>query len=472
MNIDIQEQIENLIKERKTKLAKIQIFKWLKIEGKSVQNKIKASNWLRRVGLTRDAFKMIAPKNWNFEKAKTDPELSKQFLWTARMMNLLGATRFALKIIRNSNLESFEDYLVAGNIYLTDYDYESALKCFEFACKKANAKEKKLYSFRMGLVGLADCLAGLKRYSEAINQLNQIQVSKDEGLLQGILFQAKGEYLAQKGEFKKSFDILNKAQQFFPYEEQSADRAFLYKWLGYVEANLGNITKSKEYFYKALQILCSGEYRPESWLECLYLMHQMNLLPQDQLIILFSYPDLPQQIRKRYSMPSSLSIWMPNSEYVLMPFRNEWIHNGKYHAGMSLSLLLLSHLIVVGDRGLPSQRVKPILWPDEFASFDQLTERLERLLARIKKEWAISTKTENGIIKIVEGDLSRFSVEVLQWRAPMSFYEKHNQFSAIEFGNYYGLQKSSAHEFLKTEVYKNRLTENKVQRSIQYVVLE
>ncbi len=464
------EQIEQAVQKRHIKKSKALIQKWIK-KKPTLQNKIAACEWYKRLGLLKDAYKVIAPKQWNFIKAKADSETAKQFLWTARILNQMGAVRYAFLVVRNLCFDKPEDLRAEANIYLTTYDFKTANDRFAKAWENAIAKERKSYSSRLGLIGLADSFAGLKEYKQAIDCISSIQVAKNETLLKGILKQVHGEYKAQQGKYKSALKDLLEAEKYFPVEEQSADRAVLDKWIGFCLAKTGVVQKGKELFHKALHILKHSDFRPEAWLECYYLMNQVNLLSAEQKLVLYGYPDIPSHFRMREGMPKGFSLWHPDSKMTLMPFRDEWILNGKYQFKMSLSQKLLAYILMSGKDGISIERIKTILWPDDFSSFVQLGGRLERLLNRLRDEHRADCHTIDGKIKLVEKLKDNINVEVLNWKTVPTFYEKNKEFFPSDFADYYGLGYTRAHLTLKEEVRSGNLVESRVGKKAVFSVI-
>ncbi len=445
-------QIETLVRERNIIAAKKMIKTWLRINGKTIPNKITAANWLRRMGLSRNAFILIEPRNWNFIKAKENDEIAKQYIWTAYILNLLGATRYAIKIIDKVTVRTADEFRIKGDVYLANYNYLKAKESYDEYFKRLNEKEKLTYIARISKINYADSLAGVSQFKEAINVIESIEYEKDELNLQSIIFQAKAEYLISLDKVDQALSSLNKAETILIVNNPTADQAFLYKWKAYVLAKKNNFEESEKLFTKAFQILVNPNYRPESWLECLYLQLELKVLNERLKLVLYSYPDLPFDFRNRKHMPACISIWNAKATITLLPFRNEIIRKGVYEWGIGIPLKLLSLLIAAGEFGVPVERLKTMLWPDELSSFMQLNNRLDQILHTLKKEWKISCKTEDNVVRISEGDISRFNVEIMHWKTQSTFYEKYPIFTSKNLMDYYGLKKSTLHDLIKSEL--------------------
>ena len=455
MNAD---EIESLVRQRRVGLARKAIRRWIKAHRGSLAARGQASDWFRRLSLFREAYLLIAPRTWNFRKAESDPEVALQFLWTARLLNLIGATSFALEIVRDLPLHKPEDLRVLANIYLSAYRFDDALRFFEQAWNRAGSAERSTYQARLGAVGICDALAGVGDLQRALSVLETVQTLPDETLLQGIILQARGEYLARQDDFAGASKALGLAVGMFSADDVSLDRGFLLKWQAFVLGAQGDLESARKIFNQALELLRKPDVRAEAWLECYRLMDRLGLLPIEERLVLYAYPGVPLEFWARSGSRPELCLRDFGARIHLLPGRGEWIDGGVPQIGMSRELHLVALLRAAGDAGISIERLKSLLWPDGLASFPQLQGRLAQLLNRAKSRYGILTRIENGSARIIDGSERNVGVELLRVPALPTFYESRESFDARSFAEFYGLGKSKAYEQLLADVERGVLT--------------
>ncbi len=461
--------IEELVRARKTKLATKEIHSFLKSEGTSFENKFIACEWYRRLGLLKEAYKVVAPRKWYFSKLKNDPKIARHYLWVARLLNLLGATKYAILICENLTGHSPEEWRVLGNIYLSAYMYDKSLQYFTMARDQASVSEKSSYQSRLAILGISDSLAGLKRFNEAIKVASTIQVKKEESRLSAIIEEAKSEYFAQKGEFQKAKKLLKNAFPEFTHEDHSTDRGFLLKWLAYVEAKLGNLSEAQNLFSEALQILQTPTLRAEAWLECYDLMFRCNLLSHENICQLYAFPGKPIEFQKREMYPTALTLYSRKSRIKIYMDRNEYEIDNKKYYGLNKEIQLLGYLRMSFKSGISCERIKTLLWPDEIGSFLALQSRLNLLLNRIRTVFKVNANVINGLIVLAEDSINQISVEY--GFSQLSFFEKNTRFSSSEFADYYGLKKTASVQALNKLVDSSKVIVSPKEKSKKYSII-
>ena len=246
------------------------------------------------MGLHREAYRLVVPDEWKFSKAKTDLEYQNRLLWCARLVNLQGASLYALRIIEQIDSNTLIFHKTAAQIYLTHFKSKEALHHFEQYLKNLKQDRDMDYENRVLKVSYADALMGSGQGSKALQVLDKIPVHENECLLMGIVQQARGEYFARLGRYQEALIELEKAEMNIPKTDESTDRAFLKKWHAYVLAKLGKKEESLVMFEEALNRLKKPDLRPEVWLDCYRILHELGLLKLEDQEIFFTYPGAPR----------------------------------------------------------------------------------------------------------------------------------------------------------------------------------
>ena len=462
---ELKEKIEKLILARDTEEAKSLILKYLSREKKSFPAKLECCEWLKRLGLNREAYRLIAPTEWNFNKATQDKEYRTSLFWSARLLNLQGANHYAIQIIEKIKSDDILFHKVAGNIYLSNYEFEKSLH--HFKCYFDQLKSKDLnYESKILKVGLADSLEACGEREQAFKILNEIQILPQETYLRGIVHQARAEYLVRDLKLKEAIREIKAAEKLIPKSDGSTDLAFLMKWTAVIEHKLAKTSEEKtralETFEGALKKLKRPDQRPETWLDCYYLMSLEGLLTPAETTLMKAYPGLPPHFQARIQASPDTPFWVGNSNnpIIVKPHRTEWVYNGKIHLGYPKEIECLEYIARASTAGIPLERLKTLLWPDEFSSFLQLDSRIFQLLRRIEEKFEITHILQNGMIRFETTSLKKIGIELTSSNSKklnLSFYEFQNEFKLEEFSKYYNLGRTSSLAYLEDEVKNDRL---------------
>lgn len=448
--IAAEDQIESLVRARKTESARKAILAWLKHHKNSLRHRLRACEWYKRLGLTREAFRLIAPKEWRFSKAENDPLYRASLIWSARLLNLMGAPRYSRKILDRIPGRAPDRELACGNHYLSQYESAQALDCFQHYFDGLDKEEACTYTARLAKVSQADALNGIGKTREALAILNSISTQPHEMLLQGIIHQAQGEYWANTQEWKRAQAELTRADALIPKEDETSDRAYLLKWKAYVEAHLpnANLERIKEQFHLALRHLQRSDQKPETWLDCFALMKKVRVLSSQDETILNTYPGVPGTFYEVRCARPDFPIWVGDAQstHVLYPARREFRIHQQSYLGYPKEIEFLEYIRRAGKYGLSLERAKSLLWPEEFAAFLQLDSRIAQLIKRIREHWGFEVKVIDRTIVGGRSLLNSVAIEYLGESAPLlppTYLSSHPEFSTKELAKAYGLKKTT-----------------------------
>lgn len=441
-------EIETLVRERKARAATDRIRKFLKTPAAKGDFKslIQACDWYRRLGLFREAFLLVSDAL--AEPLPVAKDLStrqvrgRKILWAARLLNLLGASSQALVLARKLDGHDAESHQVLGTIFLGNFEYESALSHLE----KMTDFDAEPQSYRSSInrLGLADALAGLSRFDDAIKIASEIAQTRrevSERLLQGIALEAWGEYLARAGRYKEALPLFERAREYFPAGDRTPDRAFLDKWEGYVRCKLGDRERGLSMLREAAGILRELALRPEAWLDVYRLLFELSELRAEEVSRLTHYPGLAPGL-SRYFAKAKLRFGSEDAELSLDLDADEFTEKGKRFLGVSQELKLLGALRVVEDWGLSLERAKGVIWPEEVYAYPLLEARLHKLIARLRSRYDIEVEVRGRSMFLGPEALSRVSVTLGAKDARPSFLEARHEFVAKDLGTHYEISRS------------------------------
>ena len=435
--------IESLVQNRRQPQAVSAIQLWLKKQHKKPSALIQACDWYRRLGDFKRAYRVIAPKKLVIYSNSNQNDL-RQHLWTARILNLMGAPHYALKICESlPELNSSEDLRVLGNIYLSNFNSARALPLFLKAEKCDPSPET--YAARLGRIATCDALSGMGDHEEAFRRLKKISAKKDESLLQGILFQVEGEYHARMGNKTPAIKALNQGLPYFSKSDRSFDHGFIMKWLGVAHAEIkGKKNEASQFFQQAIQILKKPENRPEVWLDCIYWMKKVGMESKDDSL-LYSYPGLMPGFTERYVCPHTFTLLSQNESLWISNFRKEH-RTGKIHqAYLPKELELLGYIVASQGQGLPLNRAATLLWPDDMGSYLFLENRIQQLAKRLRQHYQLKVSIEKENLYLTQEDANQISVEVLNHEPRPSIFDLQEKTTLREVQNFYHLKRTQTH---------------------------
>ncbi|MBI3557512.1 MAG: hypothetical protein HY074_14710 [Deltaproteobacteria bacterium] len=442
--------IETLVRERKTRAAGIQIRKYLRSPNArgDFKSLIQACDWYRRLGLFREAFLLVAdslqealPVGKDFS---TRQPRGRKILWAARLLNLLGASPQALMLARKLVAHDAESNQVLANIFLANFEYEPAYAHFQQMSKLD--EEPESYRSSINRLSLADSLAGLKRFDEAIAVARAIVETKraaGEILLTGIALEAWGEYLARCARWQEALPLLEKARTCFPADDRTPDRAILDKWEGYVAFNLGDRARGTAKLKEAAASLRGLALRPEAWLDVFRLLDEVGALTPSEQARLTHYPGLSAGFTD-FLKHAPARFGNEACPLQLDVDADEFRERGRWVLGLNHELRLLASLRIAEDWGLSLERAKAVIWPEEVYAYPQLEARLHKLIARLRTTYKAGIEVRDRIIFLSPASIEAVSVSIGFPKTGPSFLRQHSEFAAKDLSEYYDLSRSQA----------------------------
>lgn len=395
------QEIETAIQNRRLDLVRRLVPAYLSEQKQSLPARLQASECYRRISDFPSALRVLhselEPGNWQ-ELDETAVQLQLQL---ARILNLLGASSYALRIVDRVP-EKFRARFdnPVGGILVSNYRYRDALPYFAAGEKIPEAELS--YAQRLRLISAADCHYGLGDSSRAHFLIERVLRLSKEGLIQGIAHQAQGAYHLMSGQLKKASEHLELSRAHFSPDDTTLDRGFLNKWLGALHVLEGRPDEARVELKEAWKILYRPGFKPEAWLEILYWQGLAEQRTSKKFpsawARLLSYPGpgnrLQAKIREHGEIPESFLFTLKKLVTRPSPEHLEPMQDLKTRTqgarvtrklGLDLPERLLSLLIVAGPHGIPQYRTYEALWPDEIFSFSQHQKRVEQVILRLRK---------------------------------------------------------------------------------------
>ena len=438
---DLEEQeIEKLVQRKSPLQAKKYIRSLLQNSTQSSELRLKAAEWFRRLGLYSDALKVLEnlwPANFDIQT----PKIRHRELLRARLLNQMGASHFAIRLVKTLPTLSREEKRIVGDIYLANYLHEEALPLLE----DSFAPDDLSYSARMARINLADAYAGVGQLKKAISIAEYVSSESREPILVGISNQVIGEYLARDQKYEQAIENLKKSESFFKDQISSVDFGIYYKWLGYSLVKTGAALEGKEYLRQAEDIFQQPQLRREMLLDLMALSHELGLLDDKQKDRLVCFPDLNLFLKKQISnepvIKKRFSFGTPAAKKVIFLSSKEKRIDGRWSLGLSLEETLLGFLLIAGPWGLNANSLKGVFWPDALYEFTSLDDRIRQMLQRVKKQFGVSIKMEKGLITAEKTDVVRVVVDN---NTHPSFLRESETFTRKDLAGYYSFSAPQA----------------------------
>lgn len=477
---DFSSRIESAIQSRANDEAHRLIQSYLLAEKRSDEARLAASEYYRRLSDYGKALRIlkldVPPSGWKVPGEKsgdTESEAAIEIqLQAVRILNLLGASSYALQIIEKLPQKSrLKNGLRIAPVLMANYRYDEALTYLDPLFHLADAELD--YPRRLKLLSLSDCYCGLGRFEEARNVVTRVLAHTRERLLEAIARQAYGSYCVLEGRIEDGGKALLKSEKLFEASDRTPDHGFLLKWLGAYACHKGKLDAAGEYLSRAWDLLYRPGFKPEAWLDVLYWIGLVKLrerkgsgIPSEWLRIL-SFPGpgnpLAERMRKDVTLPDSIVLSRSSTPARIGPVHFDLLSDVKtvdrkgatagatrthHELGLSVSDRLHALLICGGPYGVPQFRAYEHLWPDAVLAFQQHRKRLEQAVLTLRRE-KIDVIWRDFHLKLGPGDRT-----TCLWssRAPVPglvFLEEAREFRRDDVERFFSISKRSANELLQ-----------------------
>lgn len=477
------EQIESAIRNQEHSLMGDLITRYLKSERYSKEARLTASEFYRRISQYSKGLELLHWQNESFNWKSLPEHEIRIRLQSIRLLNLLGASQFAVNMLDMIDFEIQKKYYeLIAPIYLSNGRDAEAGRLYSFL-EKLPVTELN-YQMRLRLIGLADSYAGLEKFEQSIELGERLLEKSTEPVMLAILNEALGSYHVRSGNLKKAAKYHEKAQSFYQPDDQTVDHGYLLKWVGARLVLEGKWVDAEKMLSRSLSILDQKGIKPEVWLEVYFwkglleFKKHPKILPQEWKMLL-GYPTVGQGFKKQISkwidLPSEVSFnENPKMKSCLYFQEDMKVERGKNSLGLSLPEKILSLLLAAGQGGVPFYRVCDAIY-DDLHSFGQHFKRLDQGLGRLRSD-GIEVEWKDMHLHLIPNQKSAQyqAVVNLERTIPGGLFFKEvlrknpARFSREEVEKYFSLSRSRAAALCQKWVEEGRLNTEKEGRSVFY----
>ncbi len=249
--------------------------RYIKAHRTSPEAIYEASEFYRKITDYSNALRVL-PKERVIRgfSAKVSEAQTKLELQQARILNILGASKYALRVVDRIRAENrAKSKVEMVEIYHCNDKYADVLDLIgeDYPLPKSEPWHQDwLLHFY-----LAHALNGLKQRELAIKRVERIHFLSTSALIRAIALCCKGQYLVESNEPEKALPVLLESQSFFQDTDQTGDHAVLQKWLGICFLRLGRLRESETALKRAFAIFFQHALKPEDWMEIILLLAQI-----------------------------------------------------------------------------------------------------------------------------------------------------------------------------------------------------
>ena len=464
-------EIEGAVRDRRAKDAISLIRALVRQDTHNLNLRVRGSEWLRRLGLYREALQILQPELLAHAPKNTRTPAGRALLQLAHIFNELGANEFADHIATGFIGSKPEDFRILGQIYANQFKFQEAEENYR---KFLGGQFESSYQGRLARIAYADTCSALGKENVAFDTIEDVLRETKEPLLTGICLQAKGEYLARSGKFKEADVELRSASTYFPQNEGSSDSALLWKWLGFVQAQLGEKQNALENFRRSEAIFLRLRTRPEAFLDVLRLKRLVRLVSDSDWKRALNYTGLSSEFRELLFLADSKidsSFKLETSYRHILQIdlsRGEYNLKGANRFGITTEMKCIAILRLVENWGISAVRLQSNLWPDEPFSFLQFNKRLEAILHRIRHALKFGIESKDSSLRLLECD--QISLILGPTMRP-SCLEGKEFISRSQVENAYGVSPSAAKSYLRDWSSRKWIEIEQTRSKVKYKVL-
>jgi len=459
------------------------ITKYLKLERYSKIARLKASEFYRRISLYSKGLELLHWQNESFQWKTLDEQEIRIRLQSIRLLNLLGASSFAVKMLDTIEPKIQQKYYeIIAPIYLSNGRNAEAAELYSFL---KDLPDRDLdYQTRLRLIGLADAYSGLEKYEKALQIAERVQALSSEPAILAILPEAMGSYCLLAGNLKKAATFQTKAKSFYQENETTVDYGYLLKWIGGRLVLEDKFEEAKKVLAQAFSILYQKGFKPEVWLEVKYWQGLLEWKKNPKFFpdiwrMLLGYPTVgtgfQKQISKWAPLPAVLKFNESPEVKTILHFREGMsVSKVKNTLGLDLPEKILANLLPAGEWGVPFYRMCDAIYEDLY-SFGQHYKRLDQGLGRLRAEGMKVEWKDMHLCWTPNQKSNQFQSTVnLHSRGEGGLFfemissKKDSRFTRVDVEGYFSLSRSRAASLCQKWVEANLLTVEKEGRAVFY----
>ncbi len=447
------QQINEAVQRKDHESVRALIPKYLRRYKKSPDAIYEASEFYRKIWDYKSALRLLPKERTRTTSKKLSDEEIRLELQTARILNMLGASHYALRIVERIRAGNWAKSKVEmAEIYHCNCRPDKVLQVIgtDFALpeKEPWHQDWVLHFY------YAYALNATKKMQQAIDHLDGIHALSSSPLIRAIALTYKGQFLVEGGFPEKALPLLQEAKRFFHNQGITSDDAILYKWLGICFFKLKKYNEAEAALRESFRILYQPSLKPEDWMELVLWLDRIPGLKKTEQMLA---PRLWSMEGPESTPLTEVGIsaeW--GDEYIFSISKIEKSRGARHidrasdmawqgksaRLGLDLVDELIWNLVYAGEYGLPQYKLYELLWPKEAFSFDQQAKRLERLVQRAR-ETGYEIAWESLHLRLLSKDVtvSGRPKQVVRGRP---FLIAHPVFSRKDVEKYFSVSQATA----------------------------
>ncbi len=370
-------------------------------------------------------------------------------IWISRFINGLGSSQHAMILIQNIEAKTKEEQYANGGIYLSNFEYHKAIRCYSNSILPLKDKDKLNHPMRA--LSLADSYSGIGENVKSFELARSLLLFDHAPLNRFIINTACAEYLCKLSRFKESFKFLQRAEVDIPEMEKRVDYAIYLKWKGVCLLGLDQRSEGIDYLRRAIKQLQSFSIREESWLEIIPILFDVNDIDLQVLLKAYHFPGLTLKMKEiwKNKYPTldkqAYEIKPKNPKFSIDFDSNEYFFEKKWHISIKKEIQLLGIVALAGKEGLSFFKAFSCLWPEEVYSFLSFESRLFQIIKRVKQMYSVEIYCKDN--KVFLND-SRISVKVGGDSRP-KYLRTNSKFTGRDIQAWYHVSQSQKQKYIK-----------------------
>jgi tetratricopeptide (TPR) repeat protein len=449
----IWQQINEAIHRRDTELVGQLIPKYLKANRSSPESLYEASEFYRKITDYKNALRVLPKESTQSSASNTSEAETKLELQLARLLNIFGASNYALRMIeRIRDKKRNKSKIEMVEIYCSNHKFSRVVELLDVDFPMPESEpwhQDWLLHFYLSFA-----LSELKQTDQAIARMDKVRALSSSPLIQAMTLSYKGKYILAAGNPEEALPVLLESQRFFQHDDQTADHANLQIHLGECLLQLEKFSEAQKALQIAEKILYRPALKPEEWIGIPLLLERIpgyqksNQRLASRLLAMYGPEYSLLKIANREEFKNKSEIFSVSRSEVTRKKRHldresdtVW-NNKKATLGLGLVEELIYNLIYAGQYGLPQFRLYDLLWPNEPFSFDQHEKRLKDVVGRARTMgYKISWKDLH--LQLTSNDVSVGGRPEKVIRG-LSFLSEHPVFTRKNVEDYYSISNTSA----------------------------
>lgn len=467
-------EIEQLCVQRKRDELLSAVSRWVKRGGEREYSD--GMEWLWRAGMFKEVLLLSIPKNATSQSLNVEKLGPERSLWIARAWSALGAWPFAEQFLRRiptAALQTPEARALASLVLSSLGYYVEALALlprtplhkewgagWQWQCR---TQEMFCLTQLDQAAAVEKCLDDLKRDAPHLAEANREHLDAIAAYTEGLLKGAPAGVVALQNYLDRLPDLSKTHPRVY---------AVAVRWLAVFLAKSGQSAAARREFFRALRAVRreSEERLPQSEMQVLALYESAGLSQKATLRRrLQVYPGLTRTsaqllgLTGKFATQNAVLGEPSHSEIHLWEGNGECRVGGAIRPTTPLELVLAGIIARAGKNGIGVSLLFCLLWPEEAWNWQQFSERLAKLVSRLRKIYGISiVRRRECLLLATRREAQKISIsfdpsDVPSFLIHLTEAQQKDGFRSADVARYYDLSDRHALNFVKQWVESGRV---------------